>query len=250
MRAIKLISAGALCLSTVGALSGTPVTAAGGFECTAAVTGPLPNVVVPPGASCVIVNATVNGDIEAGVGSTLVIQTSVVNGNIRAIDAAAVRFAGPPTAPGSGFPDVVIGTIVNGNVDLQRIGSGAPASEQSVSTAVCGTRITGNLSIVGSRSVAVGGRVNSGASCRFTGGGNEIGGNARVADSFGVFFRVGSNTVEANLTVTNNVHPTTVRIVDNTVADTLNCFGNAGPALEITNNAAAKATGQCASPAA
>ena len=74
--------------------------------------------------------------------------------------------------------------------------------------------------------------------------------DARVADSFGAFFRVGSNTVDANRTVTNNVHPTTVRIIDNTVADKLNCFGNAGPALEITNNAAAKATGQCASPAA
>jgi len=96
--------------------------------------GTLPNVVVPAGQTCFISNATINGNVLGEIDSKTFIVTTTINGNVEGQDAEMVQ---------------LINVIVNGNVGIVG-GEVDDIAPFTFDYAICGTHVTGNVSITGS----------------------------------------------------------------------------------------------------
>jgi hypothetical protein len=185
--------------------------------------GTLPNVVVPAGQTCFIMNATINGNEVGEIDSKTFIVSTTINGNVEGQDAEMVQ---------------LINVIVNGNVGIVG-GEVDDISPFTFDYAICGTHVTGNVSITGSGGDAF---VYTSPSCgpRTTrvDGNLLIGGNSARVRVIGVI-------VGRNATIVNNTSATEKTIINNAIGKNLTCSGNTEP-LTVDSNTAAKLIGQCA----
>lgn len=204
--------------------------AKGSVTCTETLTGSLPSVVVPEGATCVLREAVVTGNVSAGADTTLWVISSEVSGNISSVDGTFALLIGPESTGPS---------VVDGNVAL--IGT---RSATGLAAYVCGTKVSGNLLLDGTEGAAVGGSRESGAACRDWGEGNVVDRNLTVNGTSGRFFRVADNIVGQNLNVSENTADFTARVWDNHATGKVNCFDN-GPEFSALGNEGAKLNGQC-----
>jgi len=194
--------------------------------------GTYDNIVVPPGAFCLLENSTVNGSVKALENSTLSIFGRVtVHGNVDGDKADIVDMLG------IGGRNLVLGSI--------QIKEGGSTGGFSYAR-VCGTDLpNGNIQIEKMKNyVLVGGP-------RFCNTGNTLAkGNIKVEENsigFPVPFgemEVSRNTVGGNVQVFKNVGPGLKFVQGNTVREDLQCFENTLPFVGGPNTAG-KAEGQC-----
>lgn len=186
--------------------------------------GTLPNVVVPAGQTCFISNATINGNVLGEVDSKTFIVTTTINGNVEGQDAEMVQ---------------LINVIVNGNVGIVG-GEVDDIAPFTFDYSICGTHVTGNVSITGSGGDAF--VYTSPASCgsRTT----QIDGNLRIEGN-SARVRVIGIIVGRNAAIVNNTSATEKTIINNAIGKNLTCSGNTAP-LTADSNTANKLIGQCA----
>ena len=185
--------------------------------------GTLPNVVVPAGETCFISNATINGNVLGEIDSKTFIVTTTINGNVEGQDAEMVQ---------------LINVIVNGNVGIVG-GEVDDIAPFTFDYAICGTHVTGNVSITGSGGDAF---VYTSANCgsRTT----QIDGNLRIEGN-SARVRVIGIIVGRNAAIVNNTSETEKTIINNAIGKNLTCSGNTAP-LTADSNTADKLIGQCA----
>jgi hypothetical protein len=219
VKRLTLALVAALALSVGPA--GVPAALAGDTPCTAATPlfgGTYANVVVPAGEICVMVGATVQGNVKAGAGATLISTQNTITGDVQT-DTAATVFTGGDAiggnlqiTGGTGSTQVCADTFARGNIEIQK-------------------RLGGPLS------------VGNGDSCP----GNVLGnGNLTVqqsAVSLGPL-DVRGNSVHGNLQVNANTGPAAKTVQGNTVGNNLQCAANTDPFVGGPNTAG-KAAGQC-----
>jgi hypothetical protein len=241
---------------SVGALIATDARA-DSTDCTTLLGTPgkiliLGNIVVPKDATCIIFNATVNGNIDQQSDSQLILRGNVtVNGNISSHGGAIIA-----TEPGATPP---INKIA-GNVEID--------STSQVGLCVP-FRIDGNLAISNaSTSVDLAPGLCKGASDTDIG---SIGGNVSITNNnvinLSIIFNtigknlsvtnnevsshlaVGLNTIGKNMSVTNNSGSGKKVVTLNTVTGNLECSGNqstsTNPFIGSPNTVMGKVTGQC-----
>ena len=185
--------------------------------------GTLPNVVVPAGQTCFIFNATINGNVLGEIDSKTFIITTTINGNVEGQDAEMVQ---------------LINVIVNGNVGIVG-GEVDDIAPFTFDYSICGTHVTGNVSITGSGGDAF--VYTSPASCgsRTT----QIDGNLRIEGN-SARVRVIGIIVGRNAAIVNNTSATEKTIINNAIGKNLTCSGNTAP-LTADSNTANKLIGQC-----
>lgn len=185
--------------------------------------GTLPNVVVPAGQTCVITNATINGNVQGEIDSKTFIANSTINGNVEGQDAEMIQ---------------LINVIVNGNVGI----AGGEVDDTTPFTfdyAICGTLVTGNVSITGSGGDAfVYTSPNCGSRTTQIKGNLLIEGNTARVRMIGII-------VGRNATILNNTSTTEKTLINSTIGKNLTCSGNSDP-LTVDSNTADKLIGQCA----
>lgn len=148
MKRRSLVRAIVVLGTVVVATAAPPALAQGSVDCTGTLTGPQPNVVVPPDAECRLENATVGGNVWVRKNAGLIVAGSTINGNIRGDSA---RYWGL-----TDDDDSSVTTVVNGNVEFVGTESspfGSMRTEQPAThNFVCDrTRITGNFSVRASK---------------------------------------------------------------------------------------------------
>jgi hypothetical protein len=209
---------------TLSALALARPASADSVTCSSTINGgTLPNVVVPAGQTCTISNATINGNVLGEIDSKTFIITTTINGNVEGQDAEMVQ---------------LINVIVNGNVGIVG-GEVDDIAPFTFDYAICGTRVTGNVSITGSGGDAF---VYTSANCgsRTT----QIDGNLRIEGN-SARVRVIGIIVGRNAAIVNNTSATEKTIINNAIGKNLTCSGNTAP-LTADSNTAAKLIGQCA----
>lgn len=167
-------------LVLAAALVGAPSALAGDFVCTGGASGPLDNVVVPPGATCNMSNANVEGNVKV-FGSLNVFAPTTIRGSIDG-------------EPGHGFVRLFGGAIlVHGNVQIKGSAAGIGAGYLS------GTQIRGNFQWEENTNslVATGGTIGENVKAeKNTGGGsitgNTIGENLECKENFPAIVEFGN----------------------------------------------------------
>ena len=213
-----------------------PGAAAGDTPCIGMLSGTYDNVVVPPGATCSLIGATVNGNVKALENSKLVINGSTVHGDVDGDAADSVQ---------------LVSSSVGGNVTIT--GGGPAAGALPAGGLFCTT--AGNLCEAAVGDTRVGGNVHI----------LKMVGSIRVGSiiipSFGVPFPFGNVQVEDNdvpsgddLVIAFNTIPHNLQVYKNTglssktvfnnTAGTIQCFENALPFAGTGNNGT-KEEGQC-----
>ena len=238
-------------------LAGAPPAAAESTECTGVLTGTHDNVVVPTGAHCEMVDATVTGNVLVEPGASLRATSSEISGNVEGVDSAWVclqfgsELGGNLSVTGgnigttSGFD---IGVEVGGNVfvtenagltfvDAAEVGGNLEVTENTGTLEIEHNTIGGNVSIAENSVPAA-----------YTGGpATPAPGGCGVPTSFilgaGGMSVFNNDASGSNMEVLDNVGPGNKQVVLNTV-DHLACFGNSPPFLGGPN-AANQAEGQC-----
>jgi len=171
------------------------------------------NLTVTNGQNCVLVGATINGNISQ-TGGSLNIGNSTVSGNVQ-VQGDSTFSSGPYS-------------VLKRNLAIENIPAGAAPSQ------VCGTIVQGNLQVRGNGAAV---QIGSTVSCP----GNTISGNAAVDNNIGATTVVG-NTVGGNLQDDGNTAPT--RVFSNTVTGSLQCLSNSS--ISGGGNTAAQKVRQCA----
>jgi cytoskeletal protein CcmA (bactofilin family) len=122
------------------------------------------SVTVPSGDTCTLTSSTIGGNVQVNNGATLVDNGSTINGGLQATDAAAVDIRGAGTIKGnlqikgtSGTPSASIGdgatandvcaTTIQGNVQIQNNGVGAPFDIGAAPDCNLPLTIGGNLQV-------------------------------------------------------------------------------------------------------
>jgi hypothetical protein len=139
---------------------------------------------------------------------------------------------GNVTISGTSAASLVEATI-GGNLQIQQLSAGQPQS------AVCGTRINGNLQVQNDRSpIEIG--ANNANACA----GNTVGNNLQAQNNYAAL-SIDYNNVGGNLQVNNNTAATDVS--GNTVAHNLQCQNNTPAVTHVAlNMVQGQAQGQCA----
>lgn len=230
-RAVVAVLALALAATLLGLAA--PTAKADDTNCTGALTGTFDNVVVPEGATCVLSNSLVRGNVKALPDSSLTSDSNIIRGNVEG-DKADDIFIFSTTGP----------SVVGGNIQ---------AKEGDIGVAVCGTRLpNGNIQIEkfdASLGIIVGGQVPVPGvpACGAIGGGNVLEkGNIKVEENrIGIFgLDVSNNRVAQNLQVFKNRGGALRRVQSNQVGENLQCFENQQPFVGSPNTAG-KAEEQC-----
>lgn len=169
--------------------------------CTGTLTGTFDSVVVRSGATCNLINSTVNGNVKAEQGSRLIMVNNVVRGNVHGDKANAVH--------------VVLSTI-GGNIDITEAGD-----PQLVSALVRSCVVTGNIHIVKGRYPQGDWVVED----------NEVlKGNVKIEDNGTTFMsKVLDNNGLQNLQVFKNVGSAAKLVVFNTGGQNFDCKDNETP---------------------
>jgi hypothetical protein len=194
-------------------LVGAPTVRADDTLCVGLLTGPHDNIVVPPGAVCLL-HAFVRGNVKALENSQLIIVGSDVRGNIQGDKAARVDVF--RTSVGGNiqikegvssifFHEVVFNTLSDGNIEIEK-------------NNVAGIQVFGNTLHKGTIKV-----------------------EENVTQ---LFLDIRFNEVPQNLQVFKNRSRGNQFVQDNTVGENLQCFENAQPFVGGPNTAK-KIEGQC-----
>ena len=200
--------------STVVSQAWTVVPLSSGSTCNGMFNGTFNgDLTVTNGQNCVLVGATINGNISQ-TGGSLTIGNSTVSGNVQ-VQGGSTFSSGPYT-------------VFKRNLAIENIVAGAAPSQ------VCGTTVQGNLQVQGNGAAV---QIGSAVSCP----GNTIGGNAAVDNNIGATTVVG-NTVGGNLQDDGNTAPT--QVFRNTVTGSLQCVSDSS--VTGGGNTAAQKVGQCA----
>lgn len=221
-----------LCLLAIGA-SGQNVTFCNTGSGSA--TGTFGNIIVPPGATCFLFNATVNGSITANAGSQLYLAGGVtVKGSVAAYKSAIVQIVHDPSINAT--------NLIYGSIGL--VGTTGLPNTNQATVAFCGAVIGGGVVISGTQDdgVTFGGTV-PGDVCRQYGGGNAISGDVLVQNNGGSFFLIASNYFGRNLLITGNKGTATKRVLNNQ-ARSITCLANEQPFVS-GGNSAPLLLGQC-----
>jgi hypothetical protein len=205
-----------------GALFVAPVTVAAvaGTECDGTLTGTYNRVVVPDGATCNLLGATVDKSVTVGEGSTLYTKDTNIGQHVKSNGAAQVR---------------LIDTNVYGQIGIQRtVGRVVIGSDGCTADPIAGGNIHlhnnfGNIAIC-FMTVQNNILVQNNTNTR-----NEDGG------AIGIFM----NTVGNNINVSGN---TTSRfyVRDNVADNNINCHGNVFDTRIVEGNTAQQLKAQCA----
>lgn len=207
-------AAGTVALAPGDPRGGRPV------ECVGAFTGATPgNLVVPEGSFCIILGATIGGNVLVESGAIgFHSHNSTIEGSVH--------------SPGPIVFDVrILNTIVAHNVDIRQTRSGTAG-------AICRSQIGGNVTLKQNAGFM---NVGIGFPSDVCTAGNTIAGNVHIDENTGVI-QINNNTVEQSLHVNDNTGAITV--IRNTVAHTLECNGNV-PAPVSALNTANNFVGQC-----
>lgn len=230
-RVLLLLALAASSLVLVFAPSAT----ANDSVCIATLTGVHDNVVVPPGASCVLNGATVRGNVIALADSKLAVTFSTVHGNVEGRRADSV---------------VVSDSTVRENVTIVE---GGPAAGPVLGGIAC-TAVTNVCEAAVFRSTVRGnvhiekvvGSVRVGSILIPTLGAPVPNGNVQVEDNVipaGEDLVVANNTVAQNIQVYKNTGPGNKTVSVNSGA-AIQCFDNPLPFVGGPNGAGKK-EGQC-----
>jgi hypothetical protein len=209
-----------------------PLMASGGrpIECTGTFTGVAPgNLVVPEGEFCIIIGATVGGNVQVQPGAVgFHSHNSTIEGSVH--------------SPGPIVFDVrVLDSRVGHNVDIRRTQNGSAG-------AICASDIGGNVTLKDNA-----GYMNVGIGFPFDvcTSGNTIHGNVHVDNNTGVpaafldalgVIEINNNTVDQSVHVNGNTGLITV--LANTIEHTLECNDNVPPPVSA-GNSADNYVGQC-----
>jgi hypothetical protein len=192
------------------------------------VAGVFDDVLVPPGALCIILNSVVKGNIKALQDALLAVNNTQVGGSIYGDKADAVQLNN---------------NLVLGNIE---IAEGGPHIQFSEAT-VCGTTLpNGNIKVI---------KVNGTVALSpafFCGAVNVVTkGNVIVEDNlinpFGFFVKqldVRNNSVAQNLQVFKNVGTNPKTVQNNNAGESIQCTENSPPFVGGPNTAPKK-EGQC-----
>jgi hypothetical protein len=216
----------------------------GDTECVGALTGPIfGNVVVPPGAACLLTGATVHGNVKAFEGSILnIFFESVVWGNVEGektlgfgVGESVVH--GHIKKTGGGGIFIFLTRLPNGNIFIEN-STGPTGLEDN-------TLDKGNVQVEGMvvgplniTSNSVGGNVQllKNTANDFTLGGNGIGGALQLSDNVALFdFDIANNGVGDNVQLFKNTGRS-MSVIGNNVRGNLQCKENAVPLFVILAN--------------
>jgi hypothetical protein len=245
-----------------------PSAAASDMPCVGTLTGgTYDNVVVPPGATCVLIGATVLGNVKALEDSSLRVFNSNVRGNVLGEKADIVEVFGssvreniiikeggparPPMPPAS-FP-VCIGqpvpcearisgtTVEEGSIQIEKMQGSVVVESNGVLSPIRGNvQVKENVAAAGDLVRVTSNRVAQNLQVED----NVV---ARVRNPPFFFFHglfVAGNTVGQNLQVFKNTGPGAKDVSLNTVSESLQCFDNDPPFVGFPN-VAREAQGQC-----
>jgi hypothetical protein len=210
------------------------IAAADDFSCPPTVTGQIPgNVIVPPGATCIITNATVQGNVKALERSRLLISNSNVGGNVEGDKADIVQ---------------IFFSEVRENIWIKEAG---PAQPPAPAFNVCGFGMNFTpCEVIIAGTTVMGG----GVQIEKMAGDVVIDrllapGNLKVEENAitGILL-IQNSTVGQNMQVFKNIGVGTKLVQSNTVGENLQCFENQPPFVGQFNTAG-NAEGQCAASA-
>jgi hypothetical protein len=207
----------AVAVTTLGLLIAAPAAMADDTRCDGVLPpGVYDNVVVPSGASCVIVGAEIRGNLKAEPGSLIIdVRNSTIHGNVE----------------GDSFASFDLhGSMVGGDVTLKKF---------NTNVQVCGTQVRQDLQVEEGR-----GRVELGSPA--TGcAANEVGENLQAYKNLiTVYLAIDGNMVGKNLQVYENMGSAPKSVEGNTVGQIVQCFKNEPP-FKGGPNEAPEREGEC-----
>jgi hypothetical protein len=209
---------------SVGALIASDARAADVCNTLSSPTG---NIVVPEDATCTLSFVIVNGNINAQSGSFLILRGVTVNGNLSSHGGAVTALKD-------------FGSVIHGSVDID---------SNTVTVFICSTNfIFGNVTISNTNP----GQLVFGCELNGTIFSNSVFfGSVSITNNDASSMQVVGNSVDKNMTITNNKGSGAKVVTFNGVGGNLECFGNQTPFTIGTGpsaNAALKLIGQCAPP--
>jgi hypothetical protein len=219
----------------VPALVVAPGATAGDTPCVGTVTGMHDNIVVPPGGSCTVSGAIVQGTVKALQDSRVLVTGSNIRGNVEGDKADIVQ---------------VVNSTVRENIIIKE---GGPAAAPAAGFFFCAGGVTTPCEAVVMQVTVEEGnvqieRMEGDAVVRAVGVLSPIRGNVKLEDNFipaGQFLTVDFGTnVAQNLQVFKNKGPGSKFVLGNTVRESLQCFENDLPFFGGPN-VAREAQGQC-----
>ena len=213
---------------TVSTAAAVVVSAAPAFaviRCDTTMTGNIPgNVIVPSGATCILEEANVAGNVNVRQGGTLeVLGSQLTRSNITA------------NAPAGLYIDR---SIIGANVTINRL---MTSEEQSFPNGICGTTIGANLTFSNSNpetTFTIGTNQTDGEQPAFEGQGgcsapNTIHGSVTLTTNQGEIALLG-NHVGGNVTASKNTGGG--EISGNTIKGSLTCANNSPPLFASNNS--------------
>lgn len=223
--AFDLVSSGGGAVTADGPVQVVNVTHGSDFTCMGTVTGSFDNIVVPPGATCIVTNAMVRGNIKALEDAVLAITlNTTINGSVYGDKADVLQINNIVT--------------IHGNIEMVEGGPHPLFHELSI----CGTHLpNGNIKII-KRDGGI--DISPTAFC-IAQPNNLDKGSLQVEDNVipgkGIFIR--ENRVAQNLQVYKNLALGST-VMNNIVGQSVQCFENRGPFVGGPNTAPKK-EGQC-----
>jgi hypothetical protein len=203
-------------------------------QCVGALTGTFDNVIVPPGATCVLTDSVVLGNVKALERSRLLIRDSQVGGNVEGDKADIVQI----------FFSTVREYIL--------IKEGGPAEPPAPQFNVCGF----GMNFTPCEALILGTTLQEGGVHIEKMIGDVVVGRVDAPDNLKVednviteILLIQNSTIGQNLQVFKNRGVGTKLVQSNTVGENLQCFENDPPFLG-QGNTARQAEGQCATPPA
>ena len=231
----RITRVGGVLMSAALVVLGASNAEANDTPCTGTMTGgTFDNVVVPPGATCVLIEATVLGNVKALEDSRLRIDFSDIGGNVEGDKADVVQ---------------IFGTDVRGQISIKE---GGPAVGPDPNFQVCGFGMGfttcevaiagGNVFFGGIQVEKIVGTVSiAGVRVR-----ENVKVEANVVAAHESLF-LQNNRVQGNLEVFKNTGDGIKFVLGNSVHQSLQCFENDPPFL-ASGNIAGNAQGQCVVP--
>ncbi len=210
----------AILLSATIMVQTAPPAMADDSRCVGVLTGPHDNVVVPPGAPCVLNNAQVKGNVKALENSRLlaILGNNTVQGSVYGDKAEIVQFNNSTVR---GNIEIKEGEVNDGGLDVNL--TNTTVQEGNVKIEKMAGEVIVNRSPVQK-------------------GNLQLFENLTVTGLLGI--RVANNEVAQDLQFFKNRGPSPKVVAGNTVGENLQCFENDPPFIGQPN-VAKKAEGQC-----
>jgi hypothetical protein len=204
------------------------------LKCNGTASGTYHDVVVPPGANCLLAFATVTGNVTVQQTGGLIVQGSDIHGNVQGNGANYLSLYSAP------------GVHVGGNLQIQHTTGNAPGT---LGNYICFTTVDGDLQL-GQNSAPYNIGANAAGpppppAATDCGLPDTVHGNLQVTNNSGGLW-IERDTVDGNLQAYGNTNG--VHIYTNTIGGNLQCGSNNPPPDGAGNTVGGSAQGQCATP--